>query len=68
MLLKTSLLSAVVGLLGRAEERGVRARKGDDRLLFLCSMDTPTLPLPSRAVQACVLLGASFVSGGKLRA
>lgn len=30
MLLKTSLLSAVAGLLERAEERGVRTRKDDD--------------------------------------
>lgn len=68
MLLKTSLLSAVVGLLGRTEERGARARKGDDRLIFLCSMDMLTLPSPSMAVRACVLLGASFVSRGKVRA
>lgn len=66
-MLKTSLLSAVVGLLGRTEERRARARKGNDGLLFLCSMDMLTLPFPSTVAQACVLLGASFVSREKVR-
>jgi len=46
MVLKTSLLSTVAGLLGRTEERRARAVKGDGQLVFLCSMDTLTLPSP----------------------
>lgn len=68
MLLKTSLLSAVVGLLGSTGERGVRAGKGNDQLVFLCSVDTLTPPSLSRAVQACVLMAALFLSRGKVRA
>lgn len=53
MLLKTSLLSAVVGLLGRSEENGARASKGNDQLLFLCNTDVLTLPFPR---QCCGLV------------
>lgn len=55
MFLKTSLVSTVVGLRGSTEERGARAREGDDLLFFLCSVDTLTVPFPSTAARACVL-------------
>lgn len=41
VLLKTSLLSAVAGLLKRTKERGVRTGKGDDWLLFLTLPSSP---------------------------
>lgn len=59
MFLKTSLVSTVVGLLGRTEERGARAREGDDLLFFLCSVDMLTLTFLSMAVRVYVLYWVS---------